>query len=67
LADALLLLLDQELGITDDVDEQHMPNFESKIVVGFQRHHVSLARGSSGDDYYFVSFGAREATIFLKR
>jgi hypothetical protein len=38
-----------------------VPNFESKIVVGSGWHQVSLTGESSGDDYYFVSFGASEA------
>jgi hypothetical protein len=54
----LALIIDEQFGVIDDVDEQDMPNLKTEIVVEFWRHHVSLARGSSGDDYYFVSFGA---------
>ena len=35
----LLLFFDQELGVTDNVDEEDMPDFEVEIVVGFRRHH----------------------------
>jgi hypothetical protein len=45
LAQALPLLLDQELGITDQIDEQHMPDFEAKILLGFSRHSSSCLYG----------------------
>ena len=41
LVQALLLFLDQELRVTDDVDEEDMPDFEAKIVFGF-RHGLFL-------------------------
>jgi len=43
LVQPLLLFLDQEPGVTDDVDEQDMPDFQAQIVVGFRWHHLSLA------------------------
>jgi hypothetical protein len=49
LTQPLLLLLVQGLGVTDDVDEENMPDFEAEIVVGFRRHRVSLAEESSSD------------------
>ncbi len=36
LAEALLLFFDQELRVTDDIDEENMPDFEAKIVVRFR-------------------------------
>jgi hypothetical protein len=44
LVEPLLLLLDQELRITDDVDEEDVPNFQAKIVVGI-RHLFCLESG----------------------
>jgi hypothetical protein len=41
LVQPLLLLLVQELRVTDDVDEQDMPDLQAQIVVGF-RHGLSL-------------------------
>jgi hypothetical protein len=41
LSEALLLLLNQELRVTDDVDEENMPYLEAKIVVRF-RHRLFL-------------------------
>ena len=41
LVQPLLLLLDQELRVTDDVDEENMPDLEAKIVVRF-RHRLFL-------------------------
>jgi hypothetical protein len=38
LVQPLLLFLVQELGVTDNVDEQHMPDLQMEIVVGFRRH-----------------------------
>ena len=38
---SLLLLLVQELRVTDNVDEENMPDFEAKIVVRF-RHRLLL-------------------------
>jgi hypothetical protein len=35
LTQSLLLLLDQKLGITDQVDEEHVPNFELRITFSF--------------------------------
>ena len=43
LLEPLLLFLDQELGVTNNVDEQDMPDLEVKIIVGFQRHHLSVS------------------------
>ena len=40
LVEALLLFLDQELGVTDDVDEQDMSDLEPKIVLRFRGHAV---------------------------
>jgi hypothetical protein len=39
-----LLFLVQELGVTDDVDEQDMPDLQLEIVVGFRRHEPFLTR-----------------------
>src|SRR4029077_4509486 len=58
LVQPLLLLLVQELRVTDDVDEQDMPDFQAGIVVGVSWHSTSLTGGSSGDHDYFVSSGA---------
>ena len=38
-----LLFLDQELRVTDDVDEQDMPNFKAEIVLGI-RHNLFLSK-----------------------
>jgi hypothetical protein len=62
LVEPLLLLLVQEFRVTDNVDEEDVPDFQAGIVVGFRRHPISLAGGSSGDHDYFVSFGASETT-----
>ena len=35
------LFLDQELRVTDNVDEQDMPNFKAKIVLRFRCHNSS--------------------------
>jgi hypothetical protein len=41
LVQPLLLLLVQEFRVTDDVNEENMPDLEAKIIVGF-RHGLSL-------------------------
>ena len=41
LAEALLLFLDQELGVTDEVDEEDMPDFKAELVVWFRCHSIS--------------------------
>ena len=66
LVQPLLLLLVQELRVTDDIDEEDMPNFEAKVVVGVRWHPISLAGGISGDHDYFVSFAAL-LTLACKR
>ena len=38
-------MVDQELGVTDDVDEQDMPDLKAEIVVRCRRYHVSLVEG----------------------
>ena len=43
LVEPLLLFLDQELGVTNNVDEQDMPDLKVKIIVGFRRHHLCVA------------------------
>ena len=43
LVQPLLLFLVQELRVTDDVDEEDMPDLKAKIVVGFRRHHLCVA------------------------
>jgi hypothetical protein len=43
----LLLLLDQELGVTDQIDEQNAPDLEAKIVLRFRRHNFSFAETES--------------------
>ena len=40
LVQPFLLLLVQELRVTDNVDEQDMPDFEAQVVLGFRRHHL---------------------------
>jgi len=40
-SEALLLLIDQELRVSDDVDEENMPALKTKIVVRF-RHRLFL-------------------------
>ena len=52
LAEPLLLFFDQELGVTDDVDEQDMADLK-----------LNLLFSVGGHDH----FGASEATIFSKR
>ena len=49
LVEPLLLFLDQELGVTDDVDEEDMPDLGVKIIaVGFRRHHSCVAEREAG-------------------
>jgi hypothetical protein len=43
LSEALLLLLGQELRVSDDVDEENMPDLKAKIVVRF-RHRLFYLR-----------------------
>ena len=43
LVEPLLLFLDQEFGVTNNVDEQDMPDLKVKIIVGFRRHHLCVA------------------------
>ena len=38
LVQPLLLFLVQELGVTNNVDEQNMSDLQVKIIVGFRRH-----------------------------
>jgi hypothetical protein len=40
----IALLVDQELGVTDNVDEQDMSDLQVEIVVGFRRHEPFLTR-----------------------
>ena len=40
LVQPLALFFDEKFRITDNVDEQHMPNLQAQIVVGFPRHHL---------------------------
>jgi hypothetical protein len=42
------LLVDEQLGITDDVDKENMPNFQ--LHIGFQRHAIYLPRSSNSDE-----------------
>src|SRR5439155_27025010 len=44
----LELLVNEQFGITDDVDEQNMPDFE--LHIGFGRHAISLPRSSESDE-----------------
>jgi hypothetical protein len=47
-AQPLLLLLDQQLGITDNVEEEDVPNLEPKIAFGFSGHQeIILATSES--------------------
>ena len=43
LVEPLLLFLDQELGVTNYVDGEDMPDLKVKIIVGFRRHHLCVA------------------------
>ena len=52
----LLLLLDQQLRITDDVDEEDMSDLEPKIVLRFRGHAVILTGVAS----HLRSFSAVE-------
>jgi hypothetical protein len=40
--------VDEQLGITDDVDEENVPDFE--LHIGFGRHAISLPRSSESDE-----------------
>src|SRR5438270_824435 len=42
------LLVNEQLGITDDVDKKNVPDFEFHI--GFGRHAISLPRSSESDE-----------------
>src|SRR5881396_3102597 len=42
------LLVNEQLGITDDVDEENVPDFE--LHIGFGRHAISLPRSSESDE-----------------
>ncbi len=55
LVQALLLFLDQQLRVTDDVDEQDMPDLQPEIGLGFGGHGQLPASASARDR---VSFGA---------
>ena len=43
LVQPLFLFLDQELGVTNNVDEQDMPDLKVKIIVGLRRHQLCVA------------------------
>src|SRR5207244_5131032 len=42
------LLVNEQLGITDDVDEENVPDFE--LHIGFGRHAISLPQSSKSDE-----------------
>ena len=44
----LLLFLDQELGITHQIDEKNMPDLEPKVSLGFSRHILSNSPTTGG-------------------
>ena len=61
LVQSLFLLLVQELRVTDDVDEENMPNLEAKIVVRF-RHRLLLLEAIRCGDVFLRRFSNREWT-----
>ena len=66
IGEALLLLFDQELGVTDDIDEEDMPDLELRIGGYLGRHGsfypepglANLFRRKGGDDFFEARIAA---------
>ncbi len=52
LVEPLLLLLVQELGVTDDVDEKDVPDFEAEIVVRLRHGRCSIGNDGLAATYF---------------